>query len=124
LASASVKRVERWRRIALQSAEQSRREAPPEIGDPVKLAQVVNHPGALRIVLAESEQQSVLRDVAASHSGDEVVLAVGPEGGWADDEMEMFRNGGWVPASLGSTILRAETAAIVGAAFVVMKIGL
>jgi 16S rRNA (uracil1498-N3)-methyltransferase len=121
LASASAKRVERWRKLALQSAEQSRREAPPEIDNPIKLLQVANHAGALKIVLAESEQQTMLRDVVASHSGDEIILAVGPEGGWSDDELQLFQKTGWISASLGSTILRAETAAIVATAFVLSK---
>jgi 16S rRNA (uracil1498-N3)-methyltransferase len=123
LASASVKRVDRWRRIALQSSEQSRREAPPEVDDPIKLLQVAAHPGALRIVLAESEQQTLLREVLATHSGSEVVLAVGPEGGWADEELQFFREAGWISASLGPTILRAETAAIVATALVVAEDG-
>jgi 16S rRNA (uracil1498-N3)-methyltransferase len=45
-----------------------------------------------------------------------VALAVGPEGGWADGELTWFDETGWVAASLGDTILRAETAAIVGTA--------
>ena len=66
LASAAAKRVERWRRIALQAAEQSA--APPRPRSPLrsKLQEAANLPGALRIVLAESEQQTLLRDVLAS----------------------------------------------------------
>jgi 16S rRNA (uracil1498-N3)-methyltransferase len=45
-----------------------------------------------------------------------VALAVGPEGGWTDEELAWFREAGWIAASLGSTILRAETAAIVATA--------
>jgi 16S rRNA (uracil1498-N3)-methyltransferase len=56
-----------------------------------------------------------LRDVLPSCS-DDAVLAVGPEGGWADDEMSWFGEEGWAAASLGNTILRAETAAIVATA--------
>jgi 16S rRNA (uracil1498-N3)-methyltransferase len=119
LASAAAKRVERWRRIGLQSAEQSRREAPPEIGDPIKLAQAAAQSATLKIVLAESEQQTMLRDVVGSRLGQEIILAIGPEGGWSDDELQLLRNEGWVSASLGPTILRAETAAIVATAFVV-----
>ena len=54
LAAASIKRVERWRRIALQAAEQSRRAAPPEIATPVEVGEVTAGAG-LRIALAESE---------------------------------------------------------------------
>jgi 16S rRNA (uracil1498-N3)-methyltransferase len=122
LASAAMKRVERWRRIALQAAEQSRRAAAPEIADPVRLQEAVSQGGALRIVLAESEEQTSLREVLASHSEAEIVLAIGPEGGWAEDELKLFLKAGWISASLGSTILRAETAAIAATAITISEL--
>jgi 16S rRNA (uracil1498-N3)-methyltransferase len=122
LASAALKRHERWQRIARQAAEQSRRASAPEIAAPVKLKDFgkdgVSPPfaqGTSRIVLAETELNLYLRDALQSHHG-EVVLAVGPEGGWTDDELRWFHESGWTAASLGDTILRAETAAIVAAA--------
>ena len=126
LASAAVKRHERWLRLARQAAEQSRRVAPPEILAPVKLKELGGAgvlPGSAvgidtrvpRIVLAESEMKTALRDVLPA-SGSEAVLAVGPEGGWSDDELRWFSESGWTAASLGETILRAETAAIVATA--------
>jgi 16S rRNA (uracil1498-N3)-methyltransferase len=65
--------------------------------------------------LAESEDDTHLRDVLKNRPT-ETVLAIGPEGGWTDDELQWFRESGWVAASLGDTILRAETAAIVATA--------
>jgi 16S rRNA (uracil1498-N3)-methyltransferase len=119
LATASAKRVERWQRVARQATEQSRRVAPPEIAPPVKTAGALGFPGALRIVLAESEERTLLRDALNTHApGDGIVLAVGPEGGWADDELQSFRQAGWISASLGNTILRAETAAMASVAIV------
>jgi 16S rRNA (uracil1498-N3)-methyltransferase len=119
LAAASAKRVDRWQRIARQAAEQSRRAAPPEIAAPIKFAEAVNFSGALRIVLAESEEQTLLRDVVKPDAaGGAVVLAVGPEGGWTEDELQSLRQAGWISASLGNTILRAETAAMAATAVV------
>ena len=112
LAAAASKRVERWQRIALQASEQSRRSLPPQIDQPVKLTAAVALPGAMRIVLAESEQQTKLKDLLRAHSPREIVLAFGPEGGWTQSELELFRDAGWISASLGSLILRVETAAI------------
>src|ERR1700689_1545949 len=60
LAAASAKRVERWQHIARQAAEQSRRNAPPEISDAIKVSEVLNVPGAVRILLSESEEQILL----------------------------------------------------------------
>jgi 16S rRNA (uracil1498-N3)-methyltransferase len=113
LVAASAKRVERWRRIAVQASEQSRRASPPEIADPVKLPEAMTLPAGLKIVLSEVEEQSQLRDIEPTG---EVLLAIGPEGGWTEDELELLQKNGWLSASLGSTILRAETAAIAATA--------
>jgi 16S rRNA (uracil1498-N3)-methyltransferase len=119
LAAASAKRVERWQRIARQASEQSRRIAPPEISDPIKVSEALTFSGAARIVLAESEDRTLLREVVKPQPAEEgVILAVGPEGGWADDELQSFQQAGWISASLGKTILRAETAAIAATAIV------
>jgi 16S rRNA (uracil1498-N3)-methyltransferase len=119
LAAASAKRVERWQRIVRQASEQSRRVAPPEIVAPLKVSEAMNLPAALRIVLAESEERTQLRDVVKpSAAGDGIILAVGPEGGWTEGELQSFQQSGWISASLGDTILRAETAAITATAVV------
>jgi 16S rRNA (uracil1498-N3)-methyltransferase len=115
LASASHKRVERWRRIALQASEQSRRTSPPEISESIKLRDALSIPGTLKLLLSEAEDRFELRDIQLAGDG-EVLLAIGPEGGWAGDELELFQKAGWVSASLGPTILRAETAAIAATA--------
>jgi 16S rRNA (uracil1498-N3)-methyltransferase len=117
LASAAMKRTERWRRIVVQAAEQSRRTAPPEFSEPVKLHTALSLPGALKIVLSEAEQDLSLRDLLSAHENpSDALLAIGPEGGWTEDELDLFRKEGWASASLGPTILRAETAAIASAA--------
>ena len=119
LAAASAKRVERWQRIARQASEQSRRSSPPEIATPVKLLEVLNLQAPLRIVLAESEERNLLCDVVKpdlAQSG--IALAIGPEGGWTTDELQSFQQAGWISASLGNTILRAETAAMAATAIV------
>ena len=138
LALAAEKRAERWRRIAREASEQSRRTTLPEIADPMKLKdvllQVEGDPnqssviptgakrsggtccppeGALNIVLAETEHTVILTDMLHAHNAPQsLALAVGPEGGWTDDELQHFMNSCWLTASLGHTILRAETAAI------------
>ena len=115
LASASVKRVERWRRLALQASEQSRRTTPPEITDPVKLREALALPANLKIALSEVEQIQLCEVARGSEEG-EILLTIGPEGGWTKDELELFQKSGWLSASLGPTILRAETAAIAATA--------
>jgi len=123
LATAAAKRVERWRRIARESSEQSRRGSPPEICERMKLTDVVSIPAGTRIVLDESEHGMLLKEVLqrASSSSD-LLLAFGPEGGWTADESQLFRKSGWIAASLGKTILRAETAVIAAVSIAVSEL--
>jgi 16S rRNA (uracil1498-N3)-methyltransferase len=119
LAAAAAKRVERWGRIARQAAEQSRRSSAPDISAPIKIQEALSFRGSLRVLLSESENQTALRDVVQSQEGaNDITLAIGPEGGWTDDEQRSFREAQWISASLGNTILRAETAAIAATAIV------
>lgn len=113
LAQAAEKRAERWRRIAHEAAQQSRRLVAPEIASPQKLADALQFEDETRIILAESERDMTLSEVLRSHAEiRSLALAVGPEGGWSEDELEAFARAGWMSVSLGETILRAETAAI------------
>lgn len=121
LASAAVKRVQRWRRIALQASEQSRRTASPEISMPLKLKDALGMRPGLRIVLSELETEVPLRAALETQAADEISLAVGPEGGWTEDELNGFSESGWIRASLGPTILRAETAAIAATAILLAQ---
>ena len=114
LAQAAVKRVERWRRIAHEASQQSRRTSVPELADPVplKLA-LTQRQASTRILLSETEQSLSLAQALASHpAGASTALAIGPEGGWAPDEMALFTQHDWTHVTLGPRILRAETAAI------------
>lgn len=112
LAHAALKRCERWRRIALEASQQSRRTSPPEIVDPMKLKDAVSVPFTTKVLLAENEKKSSLREVLSAEIELPLLLAVGPEGGWSDEEVQLFAANEWRAASLGDTILRAETAAI------------
>ena len=127
LAQSSAKRVERWRRIALEASKQSRRTAIPEIADPIALkAALEREQSQVRILLSETEQATPLA-AALTATNDRVphpsrsegretdshaALAIGPEGGWTQDEMALFTQYNWQPVTLGPRILRAETAAI------------
>jgi len=119
LAQAAMKRADRWRRIALEASQQSRRSDVPVIHDPVKLSDHVKATSnRKRIVLAEQERSTTLRGAlaeaiaAAGAEMPDLELAIGPEGGWAPEEEALFDAHGWQAVSLGPRILRAETAAI------------
>jgi len=115
LAEATAKRVERWRRLMHQAAEQSRRPSIPEIAEPITFKEILAMTGEMRIVLSEVERQVTLKDVL-SPDAKSVLLAFGPEGGWKEQELAALRETGWKSASLGNTILRAETAVIAAVA--------
>jgi 16S rRNA (uracil1498-N3)-methyltransferase len=111
LGQAALKRVERWRRIAHEASQQSRRTDVPRIADPIGLKYALAAETApTRILLSETEQNTSLS--AALAGAAELSLAIGPEGGWTPDEMALFVQHQWQPVTLGPRILRAETAAI------------
>ncbi|MGD0894128.1 MAG: 16S rRNA (uracil(1498)-N(3))-methyltransferase [Terracidiphilus sp.] len=125
LAQAAEKRVERWRRVAHEAAQQSRRSDVPVIHAPALLAAHIRAAStSTRIVLAEQERTTTLRsalDEAIAQARAEtpaLEIAIGPEGGWAPDEEALFDANGWRAVSLGPRILRAETAAIAALAVV------
>jgi 16S rRNA (uracil1498-N3)-methyltransferase len=115
LAAAAIKRVERWRRLAHQAAEQSRRPSPPEIGEPIKFQELFTMTCETKIFLSELEKEVMVKD-AFPLDAKSVLLAFGPEGGWKEQEIAALREHGWMSASLGSTVLRAETAVIAAVA--------
>ncbi len=129
LAQAAMKRVERWRRIAHEAAQQSRRSDVPTVQDPVALAERVKAAStATRLLLAEQERSTTLRTAldeaiaAAQADMPTLEIAIGPEGGWAAEEEALFDANGWRAVSLGPRILRAETAAIAALAIVASSI--
>jgi 16S rRNA (uracil1498-N3)-methyltransferase len=122
LAQAAANRVERWRRIALEAAKQSRRSALVTITEPRPLREAIQQQredASLRLLLAEEETQQTLFGSLQSQTSSgqrSILLAVGPEGGWTPEEQLFFKENDWTPVSLGGTILRAETAAMAASA--------
>ncbi len=126
LAQAAAKRAERWRKIVREAAQQSRRSDLPEFDEPVALRAALGLVTApQRLLLAETEEENTLAAALANRPGAdgpdaersrELALAIGPEGGWAPEEIQLFSAAGWQPVTLGPRILRAETAALAGLA--------
>lgn len=112
LERAALKRIERWRRIALESSQQSRRAFLPRIDEPVPLARALEIEANQRVVFDEASQEAP--GIPPDFSS--IALLIGPEGGWTEEERAQF--GEWARASLGPRILRAETAAIAALAIV------
>lgn len=125
LGLAAAKRVERWRKIVREAAQQSRRSDLPEVDEPLTLKPalavvIASH----RVLLAETEQENTLAAALARRAqmgqnterSRELALAIGPEGGWVPEEFALFEAQGWEKVTLGPRVLRAETAAVAGLA--------
>jgi 16S rRNA (uracil1498-N3)-methyltransferase len=135
LLAAAGKRHERWKRILLESAQQSRRFRPPILHAALPPDEAFAQSSkALKILLSERREALSLREIlgkdpplvaqallpvrpaivaeANSVAPSTVSLAVGPEGGWTDNEIASARASGFLEASLGENILRTETAVI------------
>jgi 16S rRNA (uracil1498-N3)-methyltransferase len=120
LEKAAAKRVERWRRIALEASQQSRRTHLPEIAEPVTFAQAMARTGTYRYALDETPGAVLLLEAlpVARTVQDTVAILTGPEGGWTEGEHGSFSAAGWTPVSMGPLILRAETAVIAALAVI------
>jgi 16S rRNA (uracil1498-N3)-methyltransferase len=120
LERAAHKRVERWRRIALEASQQSRRAFLPDVVEPEPLSDALAREATYRFALDENPVARPLNAAlpAMRHTQDIVALLIGPEGGWTDDERSQFTAAWWLPVSLGPLILRAETAALAALAIV------
>ena len=118
LLQAAQKRVERWRRIARESSQQSRRTRMPEVADAVRFSEFSPADFGLRYVLDEEASRPMLDVFPAERSQqDRVCLLIGPEGGWSDAERQRMPDI-WTPVSLGHQILRTETASLAAIAIV------
>jgi len=119
LEGGAKKRVERWRKLAREASEQSRRLRAPDVSDAIRFRDLVSVGSGVRVWLDEQAGAPPLADVLSAAGKEEIGLAIGPEGGWADPEREQFAAAGWKGSSLGPLVLRAETAACAALAVVV-----
>lgn len=110
-----VEKLARWRRVAEAAARQCGRPALLELHAPMSLVDFCEsyRAAAVKIVCWEEEQQQGLRQVLSRQAGQSpLVVLLGPEGGLTSEEVAVARVYGFVSVSLGSRILRTETAAV------------
>jgi 16S rRNA (uracil1498-N3)-methyltransferase len=113
LLAAAAKRAERWKKILLEASQQSRRLRVPVLEPLARPEQVFGaRVGGARVMLSERTAALPLRDALPREKTAKAVLAVGPEGGWTDEEFASALAAGFQEASLGKLILRTETAVI------------
>ena len=119
-------KVSRWQAIAESAAKQSKRTVIPEIGNVLSYRQMLEEAKSLDLFLVPYENKDGMAATKASldkiKSGMKVGLLIGPEGGFEEAEVEAAINAGGEAISLGSRILRTETAAITATAMCMLHI--
>lgn len=107
---------ERWHRICLEAMKQSRRAWLPEIKPAARIKDFLDSLPADSLILLTSADGDGPRKLAGRHAGSNIVVLVGPEGGFSEDEVGLVRRAGALEVSLGDGILRTETAVVVATA--------
>jgi 16S rRNA (uracil1498-N3)-methyltransferase len=109
----SENKIERWRRVAAAAARQSRRLVVPEVDASTSFHEAIARfcSTAQVIVAHEAAPPGSLARALERTVRDQLAIAIGPEGSFSDDELQIARTAGCAIASLGPTILRTETAA-------------
>jgi 16S rRNA (uracil1498-N3)-methyltransferase len=116
-------KVERWRKIAIEAAEQSERQIVPQIFEPVKFSSAISSLEQISpnqdkyICVARGDLPTLWNSLSASNPS-EIVIATGCEGGWTETEVAQAIALGFQAVSLGDRILRAITAPIVASSIV------
>ncbi len=119
------KKLERWQKIAEAAAKQSGRGKIPEIGQQVlKFKEAVAEAKGLdgAIIPYEKEQETGIRQFVQGFQGESIGVFIGPEGGFAEEEIALAREAGITPISLGKRILRTETAGMTTAAILLYEL--
>jgi 16S rRNA (uracil1498-N3)-methyltransferase len=114
------KKLERWKRIALEAAKQSGRARVPEIIAPLEFEKFVKEKHEYVVFFSERGGESL--DTSNINSSN-ITAVVGPEGGWDDSEITLAKENGFQIVTLGGRIMRAETAAMVVTALLQNRFG-
>jgi len=119
-------KLDRWRRIVVEAAEQSHRGRIPKLEPVIQFGDVFSQfVGFDRFLIAAPSQAMTLRDAlrGIERRDPSIALMIGPEGGFTDEEVTMAREKGAVAVGLGPRILRTETAAVVASALILYELG-
>jgi 16S rRNA (uracil1498-N3)-methyltransferase len=110
---AAGKRAERWKKILAEASQQSRRLSVPTLEAVTRPEEIfASARNGLRLLLSENRNAPSMRQALAGQKAASVAIAIGPEGGWTENEFDAARQSGFQQVSLGKLILRTETAVI------------
>jgi 16S rRNA (uracil1498-N3)-methyltransferase len=125
----SAQKIDRWQRIAQEASEQSERQVVPNIHSPQSWVEALQHWNSDNctsyVCEARGNHPHLLTKLVTPQTAlpptqqqFPIALAIGPEGGWTEPEIEQAIDAGYQPVSLGPRILRAVTAPVVAVALV------
>jgi len=116
LQNPSENRCERWHRIVLSATKQCKRAWLPELDEVQEFDESLNmmQKYALSLIFWENEKQHIKTVLKEKTKVESIAFLVGPEGGFTDMEVNAAIEKGCIPVTIGSNILRTETAAIAG----------
>ena len=111
-----TKGIDRLRRHAIEAAKQCGRNQLLRIGPMIEVSQLFSapHKDRLRFIADPTGGREIAEDLSIDAGG--VIVCIGPEGGWTDEEMLLAQQHGWQTLSLGPAVMRIETAALLAAA--------
>ncbi|MDX2229606.1 MAG: 16S rRNA (uracil(1498)-N(3))-methyltransferase [Leptolyngbyaceae cyanobacterium bins.349] len=123
LLNPSPQKLERWRRIAQEAAEQSERQIVPALLDPITFVDHLHQiqssqPHRSYLCTPRRAAPALLPLLTQTWQAQPLTIAIGPEGGWTDPELDQAIAAGYALVSLGDRILRAVTAPIVALALI------
>jgi 16S rRNA (uracil1498-N3)-methyltransferase len=129
----SEKRLERWRRISLEALKQSGRRTIVEIRDPMSVRELLGEKArdsgedsfetGAAFVFSEQGGAPIGDALAGAVDASGITVLIGPEGGWSDDEFNLFAARDVKSVTLGPRVLRTETAAIVAMTLIQHALG-
>ncbi len=113
-------RLSRWQKIAQSAAQQCQRSSVPVISPVTDVKEVINKSQKfdMKLILHLTGKRSLIKDVLAKSRPKNILVLIGPEGDFTFEEVELALQNGFVPVSLGDTVLRVATAAVAVTAYI------
>ncbi len=107
------KKKTRWSRICKEASEQSKRLIIPRINDPITIKELIKLNYDYKILCSTNEKENNIKRVLQNlKENDTILIVIGPEGGITDIEEQLLIDNGFIKVSLGSRVLRTETASL------------
>jgi 16S rRNA (uracil1498-N3)-methyltransferase len=118
-----ITRRKRWEKIALSAAQQSQRNSLPVISPVKSIEEVLSESGSydLKIIAHLTGERKTLKEIFNKSNFKNILVLIGPEGDFTPEEVSLALRAGFIPITLGDSVLRVETAAIAVVSFIRLR---